>query len=114
VASGLPEQARATVARAMGGAPGLMLGAWDPGGSESVTKPASSGQDRGSDQDRGSNQGRGSDQGSGAAPPDNGQMPKQTPKPDRTPKPEPTQRADERGAPEAIPRGQATGHARAP
>jgi hypothetical protein len=128
VVSGLPSKARASIEHAMAGVPGLMLDAWDPGGSESVTEPTvSSGPGRGSDQDRGSNQDPGSDQdrgsgqvgGSGqgrgaAGAQDDAPALEHTPKPERTPKPEPTPKDDARGAPDPSPKGQAKGHTPGP
>ena len=64
VVSGLPSQARASIAHAMAGAPGLMLDAWTSDGSEPGAEPASS--SGGSGQGPGSGRGQGSDQGRGA------------------------------------------------
>jgi hypothetical protein len=118
VVSALPSQARASIAHAMAGAPGLVLGAWTAGGSDPGAEPASS--SGGSGQGPGSGRGQGSDEGRGAGAQDNDQSPDRTPKPDatpkpdRTPKPDPTSGDDASSTPKPTPKGQAKGHEPAP
>ena len=118
VVSVLPSEARASIAHAMAGAPGLMVDAWTSDGSEPVAEPASSSGAPG--QGPGSGRGQGSNQGSGAGAqgddpsPEASPTPDATPKPDRTPKPEPTPSDDASSTPKPSPKGEAKGQAPAP
>jgi hypothetical protein len=122
VAIGLPSQARASIVRAMAGAPGLMVDAWAADGSEPGAEPASSsGVGHGAGPQGGSGQGNASGQGSGAAGAENEEpSPTATPKPERTPRPErtpsldPTAADDPSPTPKPSPKGRPKGQAPAP
>jgi len=115
VASGLPEQARATIARAMAGAPELVQ-AWESAGPGLDDEPGTSGQGVGSGQGYGpgSNGGRGADAPADDPSPEATPKPDPTPKADHTPKPEPTPGDDAGTTPKPSPKGQAKGLAPAP
>jgi len=113
VASGLPEQARATIARAMAGAPGLVH-VWESAGSEPGSEPGSGGESRGNGQGHGPGSNNGQSALGGDPSPEGTPEPDPTPKADRTPKPEPTPGDDAGTTPKPSPKGQAKGHAPAP